>query len=90
MKTASTFDYLLQQHGEVLLPLSTLCEKYLGLSYRVARRHYLSGKLLIPVVPMGSGQKAVLMVHLEDLAKYIDARRKRQTNQRLGLSEFGS
>ena len=52
MKRISTFDLLLKQHGKVLIPLSELCEEYLGVTYRVARRHYLSGSLLIPVVAM--------------------------------------
>ncbi|WP_434566539.1 pyocin activator PrtN family protein [Vibrio chagasii] len=76
MKRISTFDLLLKQHGKVLIPLSELCEEYLGVTYRVARRHYLSGSLLIPVVAMGEGQKAKLVVHLEDLAKFVDAKRR--------------
>ncbi len=77
MKNTSTFELLLEQHGQVLIPLAELCEEYLGVTYRVARRHYLSGTLAIPVVVMGKGQKAPLMVHLEDLAKFVDARRRR-------------
>lgn len=77
MKNVSTFDYLYQQHGEIIVPLSKLCDQYLGLSYRVARRHYLAGKLIIPVVQMGRGQKGKLMVHLADLAQFIDSGRRR-------------
>ncbi|MDG3084721.1 pyocin activator PrtN family protein [Vibrio hannami] len=76
MRKVSTFDLLLKQHGRVLIPLSELCETYLGVTYRVARRHYLSGKLMIPVVPMGKGQKAKLMIHIEDLAKFVDSARR--------------
>lgn len=75
MKKISTFELLLEQYGEILIPLSDLCEKYLGVTYRVARRQYLTEKLRIPVIKMGYGQKAKLLVHLEDLAKYIDASR---------------
>ncbi|WP_418113809.1 pyocin activator PrtN family protein [Vibrio scophthalmi] len=77
IKSSLTFQLLLEQHnGQVLVPLSVICQDYLGVCYRVARRHYLEGKLRIPVIAMGHGQKAPLMVHIEDLAMYVDGERR--------------
>ncbi|MEZ8826848.1 pyocin activator PrtN family protein [Vibrio amylolyticus] len=72
----STYDTLFKEHGKLLIPLSELSSLYLGVSYRVARRHYNEGKLRLPIISMGEGQKAPLFVHLEDLAKFIDANRR--------------
>ncbi|WP_318466557.1 pyocin activator PrtN family protein [Photobacterium leiognathi] len=78
----STFAALLTKYdNQILVPLSSVCEEFLGVNYRVARRQYAKNRLLIPIVRLSNSQKAPLLVHLEDLACFIELQRSRAKYQ---------
>ena len=66
----SRYDYL------PLLPLdAVLADFFGGMSAKVFLRKVTEGEINLPVVSMGSGQKATRAVHVRDLIAYITARR---------------
>ncbi|KJF92523.1 pyocin activator PrtN family protein [Photobacterium angustum] len=82
MRNNSTFAALLTKYdNQILVPLSVVCEEFLGVNYRVARRQYANNRLLIPVVRLSNSQKAPLLIHLEDLACFIELQRSRAKYQ---------
>lgn len=74
MKTS--FLLLAQYDGLAIIPLERVCSDYFshltpdGLKKKVA-----AGQIDLPIVRIGSGQKAARGVHLLDLAEFIDNRR---------------
>ncbi|SFN64992.1 pyocin activator PrtN family protein [Xenorhabdus japonica] len=58
------------------IPLSVIAEKYLKLSPTTAERKANEGKLKIPTYKMNDSQKSPRIVHLHDLAEYIDEQRE--------------
>lgn len=82
MRNNSTFATLLTKYdNQILVPLSSVCEEFLGVNYRVARRQYANNRLLIPIVRLSNSQKAPLLVHLQDLACFIELQRSRAKYQ---------
>ncbi|WP_374053693.1 pyocin activator PrtN family protein [Xenorhabdus taiwanensis] len=58
------------------IPLSAIAEKYLKLSPATAERKANEGKLKIPTYKMNDSQKSPRIVHVHDLAEYIDGQRE--------------
>ncbi|WP_318419698.1 pyocin activator PrtN family protein [Photobacterium leiognathi] len=82
MRNQTTLAALLAKYdNQILVPLSVVCEEFLGVNYRVARRQYAKNRLLIPIVRLSNSQKAPLLVHLEDLACFIELQRSRAKYQ---------
>lgn len=66
----SRYDYL------PLLPLeAVLADFFGGMTVKAFLRKVTEGEIDLPVVSMGSGQKATRAVHVKDLIAYINARR---------------
>ena len=68
----TTAFFLAAQFGGPLIRLSDICEQYLGLTNATATDKPGRGTLEIPVFQLRDSQKAPWIVHLEDLAQYID------------------
>jgi hypothetical protein len=60
-----------------LLPLAGICEKYLGLTYDVARRKYSLGTLAVKAFRLNDSRRGPLYVHVDDLERLIARRRSR-------------
>lgn len=67
--------YLLQGQfgGRVLIPLSEVCQEFFGLSENTARKRAAKDSLPIPCAKTSPSQKSPYMVHIHDLATYIDS-----------------
>jgi hypothetical protein len=69
----STAFALMVEFGTMVIPLETICERFLGLNYRKALEHHRRGTLAFPAARLADSQKGPLMVNLFQLAEYIDA-----------------
>ena len=70
--------YFLMAELETITPaLADICEKYLGMKPATAEKKALLGELALPTFRIGESQKAPRLIHLEDLAEYIDKARKK-------------
>lgn len=69
---SNTEDALLRQFGAPVAPLVDVCEKYFGLSPRVAVEHALLNKLPVPTFRLRDSTRSPMMIHVRDLAQYID------------------
>ncbi|PHM50179.1 MULTISPECIES: pyocin activator PrtN family protein [Xenorhabdus] len=56
--------------------LSAIAEKYLKLTPATAERKAIEGKLKFPTYRMNDSQKSPRIVHVHDLAEYIDKQRE--------------
>jgi hypothetical protein len=73
----NTLFMLMAAHdGEAVIPAETCCKKYFApLTLTVFMRKVGNGDIALPVVKMEASQKGARMVHLQDLAEYIDRQR---------------
>ncbi|MDX7993213.1 pyocin activator protein PrtN [Xenorhabdus sp. psl] len=58
------------------IPLSIISERYLKMSPGTAERKANEGKLNIPTYKLTDSQKSPRIVHVNDLAAYIDEQRE--------------
>ncbi|WP_297196260.1 pyocin activator PrtN family protein [uncultured Pluralibacter sp.] len=72
----NTMFLLMAEYETSTIPLSVIAERYLGMRPSTADKKAGAGQLSIPTFRMGDGQKSPRMVHVSDLADFIDARRK--------------
>lgn len=63
---------LLAAHGGPVVPLEEICHRYFGLAYREACRAATLGRLPVPAFRMIESRKAPMMVHVADLAAFVD------------------
>lgn len=69
--------FLLMAEFETTTPaLADIAERYLGMKPTTADKKAGCGELPIPTFRIGDGQKSPRMVHVADLAEYIDNQRK--------------
>ncbi|MCP1290899.1 pyocin activator protein PrtN [Chromobacterium haemolyticum] len=73
MKTAFL---LMAQYERPVLKLDDICEEYFGLSPAEARRRANLNTLPVPTMRLAESQKAPVMVHIDDLAQFIDKQRQ--------------
>jgi hypothetical protein len=75
MKTA--FLLMAQYDGAAIIPAKRVCEDYFShLKLDQFLRQTATGEIKLPIVRMTESQKAAKGVHVDDLADYLDARRK--------------
>lgn len=68
-----THKILLQQFNHrVLIPVVEIAEPYLNLARRTALNRAKTHSLPFPCLKIGDSQKSPVVVHLNDLVKYID------------------
>ena len=74
----NTLFLLMARHdGRPMLAADQVCKDYFApLTYPVFLRKITAGEIALPLVRMEASQKGAKMVHLSDLAQYIDERRK--------------
>jgi hypothetical protein len=64
---------LAARFGGPAAPLADVCQTYFGLDYKAARERAAANRLPVTTFRLTDSQKAPLMVHITDLAAYIDA-----------------
>lgn len=62
-----------------LIPLSEVCEKYWGLSLRIAMRRAAMGTLPVPAFRLNNMRKGPVFVHREELEKWAEKQRAAAT-----------
>ncbi len=67
---------LMAEYETPAVPLSDICEKYLGMKPSTAESKAALGQLAFPTFRLGNSQKSPRLVHLQDLAELIDRKRK--------------
>lgn len=72
----NTMFFLMAEYETATVPLSEVCEKYFGLKAATAERKASEHKLPIPTFRTADSQKAPRMVHISDLAEFIDRQRE--------------
>ena len=71
-----TIYLLMAKHEAPVITAETCCKEYFApLTLPVFLRKTAAGEIDLPVVRMEDSQKGAKMVHLSDLAAYIDRRR---------------
>lgn len=76
------FLLMAQYDGQAVIPLARVCADYMHLTVEKFKLKCMSGEIDIPIVRLGANsQKAALGVHVQDLAKYIDAQREKAANE---------
>lgn len=82
------FLLMAQYDGKAVIPLDRVCTDYMNLTVEKFKRKRLDGEIDIAVVRLGADtQKAVLGIHVKDLAEYIDRQREKaskEQNQLMG------
>lgn len=73
----NTMFLLMAEYNTASIPLADICEKYFGMKVATADKKASLGKLPIPTFRMGDSQKSPRMIHVKDLADYIDKQRDR-------------
>ncbi|MCX8596763.1 pyocin activator PrtN family protein [Gilliamella sp. B3486] len=72
----NTVFLLMAEFNTPTIPLSQIAEKYLGMTISTANKKANCGELSIPSFRLDQGQKAPRIVHIQDLADYIDKQRE--------------
>lgn len=67
---------LMAEYETAAIPLSAIAEKYLGLKPATAESKARTADLPFPTFRVGESQKSPRLVHIEDLAHYIDKARQ--------------
>lgn len=71
----NTVFLLMAEFNTPTIPLSQIAEKYLGMTIATANKKANCGELALPSFRLDQGQKAPRIVHIQDLADYIDEKR---------------
>lgn len=70
------FMLLAQYDGKPMIPAETACKDFFApCTYATFLRKVQDGQIPLPLVKMERSQKGARMIHLSDLADYIDLRR---------------
>lgn len=71
----NTMFLLMAEYETATVSVDQICEKYFGMKPAHAERKAALGQLPIPTFRAGASQKCPRMIHIQDLADYIDAQR---------------
>lgn len=72
----NTVFLLMAEFNTPTIPLSQIAERYLGMKPETANKKANLGQLDIPTFRLDDGQKAPRIVHVKDLADFIDKKRE--------------
>ncbi|KAF1368760.1 pyocin activator PrtN family protein [Yokenella regensburgei] len=71
----NTMFLLLAEFESPTIPLDEVAQRYLNMSPQVAAVRAAANELPFPTFRMGASQKAPRMVHIRDLADFIDTQK---------------
>ncbi|WP_168386188.1 pyocin activator PrtN family protein [Erwinia amylovora] len=72
----NTVFLLMAEFETSTIPLAAIAERYLGMRPSTADKKANCGELPLASFRIGAGQKSPRIVHITDLAEFIDKRRK--------------
>jgi hypothetical protein len=71
----TTFLLMAQYNGKAVIPIDDVCKDYFShLTPTKFLEKIRCGEIKLPLVRLGTGQKAAKGISLNDLAEYLDAR----------------
>lgn len=73
----NTVFLLMAEFGTPTILLSDIAERYLGMKPETANKKANTGELPFPTIRLDDRQKAPRIVHVQDLACYIDQQREK-------------
>lgn len=76
VKRMNTIFLLMAEFETSTIPLAVVAERYLGMKPATADKKAGCGDLPLPTFRIGDSQKSPRMVHVSDLADFIDIKRK--------------
>ncbi|GEK08326.1 pyocin activator PrtN family protein [Pseudoalteromonas peptidolytica] len=71
-QTQTVYLLMAEYGAKIMIPLEDLALKVLGMSVNTAKRKAKSNELPFPAVKLNDSQKAPYLVHIQDLAAYIE------------------
>ncbi|MDQ7101903.1 MULTISPECIES: pyocin activator PrtN family protein [unclassified Serratia (in: enterobacteria)] len=71
----NTMFLLLAEFESATIKLSVVAERFMGMRPATAEQKASEGRLPIPTFRVGDTQKSPRLVHVQDLANYIDIQR---------------
>lgn len=77
----STLGALIRRYGGPTAPLEVVAREFFGLGRDKAYAYAALNRLPVPTFRCTDSQKSPLLVHVEDLAALLDARRTRQRSE---------
>ena len=75
---------LLMKYETPIIPLEKICDDYFGCSKGTAKNKAKASTLPVPVFRLSPSQKAPWMVHIKDLAIYIEQKREEAQKEWVG------
>ncbi|OCG72946.1 pyocin activator PrtN family protein [Gilliamella sp. Occ4-3] len=81
----NTVFLLMAEFNTPTIPLSQIAERYLGMKPETANKKAICGELSIPTFRLDQGQKAPRIVHIKDLADFIDMKREEAKKELDGM-----
>ncbi|EGG92990.1 hypothetical protein IMCC1989_1943 [gamma proteobacterium IMCC1989] len=77
---------LMAQFEKAVVPLEDICAEYFGCARHTAKQKAKAGTLPVPAFQCSTSQKAPWMVHVVDLAKWVDKQRELAKEDWVGSS----
>jgi hypothetical protein len=75
---------LFAQYEKSLIPLEDIAEDYFGLTKAESYRLVNEGRFPIPAIRLRESKRAPYLIHIADLADYLDKIRKQEKSARSG------
>jgi hypothetical protein len=77
MSLNTAFLLMAQYNGRAVIPIETVCKDYFShLTLPKFLRKLGAGEIRLPITRIENSQKSAKGVHLQDLADYLDLRRR--------------
>ncbi|KKA45131.1 pyocin activator PrtN family protein [Salinivibrio sp. KP-1] len=67
---------LLAHYETTTIPLKDVCEKFFGVKKSTAEQQAKAGTFPVPTFKLRDSERSPTLIHVSDLAAYIDARYK--------------
>ncbi|OOE78157.1 pyocin activator protein PrtN [Salinivibrio sp. PR6] len=67
---------LLVRYETTIIPLKDVCEEFFGVKKNTAEQKAKAGKFPVPTFKLRDSERSPTLIHVSDLAEYIDARYK--------------
>lgn len=81
----NTAEALFQEHKTCMIPIDAVSERLFGVTPPEFVKMLRSGKLRIKVTQLRDSQKCPILIHVDDLADYIDQIRAREASDHTKL-----
>ncbi|WP_325890983.1 pyocin activator PrtN family protein [Grimontia sp. NTOU-MAR1] len=81
---------LLARFESPTIPLKHVCVEFFGIQHKTAEAQAKSGEFPIPTFKMRNSERSPTLVHIEDLAKHIDAQLTKAREEWASVNNTGA